>query len=755
MRKVIGVILATLLFIIAVTGCSTKDNKGIEEAGKGLEAIEADKVLKGGLSKGRYVEENIVLPQGITPNEFVSITASPNGEIELYAYNDGSYEKYLYSEKSWKKAEADALQEFNDFNTHSFMIQKVFYGEDKKQYLLGNTTGYFNALYRLSDSGVFEKVEIKRFKETSEDWDNIPYRPKVLKVLENGMIAAAYPWRVIEVYSPDGQSMLEEYTCGGSCLLGAEGNMLYYTDQNDKEVRSIDIETKEKGNPRPIEINAFDTAILELDNKTAYLSNASGIHQNKEGGSLWETLIDGSQSSLAMPFSTLADFVIGTEDDYYIVLTNMENSTDIAVKHIYYDADVSSVPPIELSIFSIDDNSSIRQAIPIFQERHPEVRINFRNANGNNKVKYTYGVKNPEQTVTLKDQINALNTELLAGRGADILVLDGMPIESYIDKGVLEDMGSIFNPLKASGELLPNITDPYDSDGKVYAMPLRFKLPVIYGALDAVNAANSIKELAEYARNNKEIPLFAPSNYRALAAWLIMTNYDQITGQDNEIDEAALRDFLEAINSISEAIHASDDAELDCMGNGRGAAWGYWVAGAVDVHKKEYESNIEEIGALNEYAIIAEVAQKWQGAYRAINHSFKANALIGINSAGSQKELAKEFIQLLFSEEIQRLDIGDGFPVNKAAMEEWVKLNKEGYGFTVGDGEYSVHAFYPKQESREDLYETICEVAKPMVNDIVIVDMILDEAERYLRGDITAEQAASNAVASIHLYQSE
>jgi hypothetical protein len=42
-----------------------------------------------------------------------------------------------------------------------------------------------------------------------------------------------------------------------------------------------------------------------------------------------------------------------------------------------------------------------------------------------------------------------------------------------------------------------------------------------------------------------------------------------------------------------------------------------------------------------------------------------------------------------------------------------------------------------------------------MVNDITIVDMILDEAERYLRGDITAEQAASNAVSSIHLYQSE
>ena len=745
MRKIIGGILVTLLLISAVTGCSSRDNQ----------EIETEKDLEGELSMGRYVEESLVLPEGIAPNEFVSITAAPNGEIELYAFNDGSYEKYLYREGTWSKEETEALQEFNKYEEHNFMIQKVFYGEDKKQYLLGNTMEYCNALYRLSEAGVFEKVELKRFEDTNEEWGNMPYRPNVLKVLKNGMIAAAYPWRVLEVYSSDGQSVLQEYNCGRSCLLAAEGNTIYYADQNDKEVLSVNIETKEEGSPRPIEINTFDTAILEMNTKTAYIGNSSGIHQYKEGGSLWETLIDGSQCSLSMPSNTLTDIVIGPKDEYYIVLSNTENRLDITLKHIFYDENISSVPPIELSIFSIEDNPTIRQAIPIFQEMHPEVRVNFRNANVNNKVKYTYGIKDPEQTVTLKDQINALNTELLAGRGADILVLDGMPIDSYIDKGVLEDMGSIFTSMKASGELLPNITDPYYLDKKVYAMPIRFMLPVIYGSLDAVNAANSIQELAEYAHSNSDTPLLAPSNYRALAAWLIMTNYDQITDQGNEIDEAALQNFLKTVNSISEAIHASDDVEADFMNSNKGRTWGYWVSGAIRVHKQDYQTNIEEIGGFGDLAIIAEVVQKWQGAYKAINNSYKPNTLIGLNSAGSQKELAKEFIQLLFSEDIQRIDLMDGFPVNQAAIKEWVKIDKEGYGYSVGDGEYTVEAFYPKLETREHLYETICSVAKPMVNDLTLVDMILDEAERYLRGDITAEQAASNAVSSIHLYQSE
>jgi hypothetical protein len=745
MKKVFCVMMIALLLILTVTGCSTGDNK----------VKEADKALDGGISMGRYVEEDMMLPQGVEASEFLSITVSPNGDIELYAYNGGIYEKYLYIDKSWSEVDAEALQSFNNMSASKFMIRNVFYGEDKKQYLLGYTLSeYRNALYRLSDTGEFEQVEVKRFDDSYEEWRNVPYRPNVLKVLENGMIVAVYPWRVVEVYSPDGQSMISEFNCGRSCILGAEGNVIYHTDQNDKEILSTNMETKEEGIPRPIEIEAFDTGVLEIANGIAYVSSISGIHLNKEGGSLWETLIDGSQSSLGMPSKTLTNFILGTEDDYYLVFTNMENS-GVNLKHIFYDESISSVPPIELSIFSIDDNATIRQAITVFQESHPDVRINFRVANLGQRVKYTYGLKNPEETVTLKDHINALNTELLAGRGADILVLDGLPIASYIDKGVLEDMGSIFAPMKASGEILPNITAPYFSEDKVYAMPLRFKLPIIYGDSNAVNAANSLAELAEYARNNKEIPLLRPSNYRALAAWFLITNYDQILSSKNDIDEAALQDFLETIHILSDAINASDDVELDYMNTIKGRAYGYWVSASINVHKKEFQTNIEELGGIQDFAVPIEVVHEVHGSFRAINNSFKANGLVGINSEGNQKELALEFIQLLFSKEIQSLDLLDGFPVNKAAVEEWVKYENDSFNYSVTDGEYDIRALYPKEKPRKEIYESVCAADKPMVNDMTMLDMLLDEAERYLRGDITAEQAAKNAVASINLYLSE
>lgn len=740
MKRKMGLFLVALMLLAAITGCSSKTK-------------EADKTSEEELSMGRYVEEDMGLPSGVDPSGFLSIAISPSGEIELYAFSNRGYEKYLYVNKSWNKAEE--TMQFDGLDFGNLSISDVFYGEDGEQYVLCDTfTEYRNELYRLSGSGKYEKVEVKRFEDSNEEWHNIPYRPQVLKVLENGMIAAVYPWGVIEVYSSDGQSTLWEYNCGKSCLLTAEGNTLYYIDSNDKEILSTNMETKEEGAPRPVEVDVYDSGTLVVKNGSMYIGNTSGISLNKEGSTLWEILIEGSQTSLSMPSQILRKFILGAEDEFYYALSNVDY-TEVALKHVYYDETVSSVPPVELSIFSIEDNPTIRQAVSAFQAVHPEIKVTFRVANVGNRVKYTYGIKDPEETITLKDHINALNTELLAGRGADILVLDGIPIDSYIEKGVLEDMGSIFTPMKDEGRLLSNITDPYFTNGKVYAMPIRFKLPIIYGASEAVDASKTIEELAEYARNSGDTPLLTPSNYRALAAWFLVTNYGQIFNQDNEIDEAALKSFLKTIDILAKAINASDDAEMDYMNTGSSTTWGYWVSSNFNVYARKALTNIEEVGGFMEMAIPLKVSKVWsQGGFKVLNNSFKAQGLVGVNSATGQKELAFEFIQLLYSDKIQGQDLQDGFPVNKAALEKMIQEDKT-ISMGATDGEHDIMADYPTADERNKIYESICTLDKPMVNDLAMMDMILDEAERYLKGDITAEQAAQNAVASINLYLTE
>ena len=61
--------------------------------------------------------------------------------------------------------------------------------------------------------------------------------------------------------------------------------------------------------------------------------------------------------------------------------------------------------------------------------------------------------------VTVADRIRALNARILAGDGPDILVLDGLPTESYIEKGILADLNPLLGDLKE--ELLPSVLSAY------------------------------------------------------------------------------------------------------------------------------------------------------------------------------------------------------------------------------------------------------------------------------------------------------
>ena len=62
--------------------------------------------------------------------------------------------------------------------------------------------------------------------------------------------------------------------------------------------------------------------------------------------------------------------------------------------------------------------------------------------------------------VTRTDALKTLNTEIMAGKGPDILILDGISSETYAEQGMLEDLSGI---LKEAG-LLDNIESAYTKE---------------------------------------------------------------------------------------------------------------------------------------------------------------------------------------------------------------------------------------------------------------------------------------------------
>ena len=77
---------------------------------------------------------------------------------------------------------------------------------------------------------------------------------------------------------------------------------------------------------------------------------------------------------------------------------------------------------------------------------------------------------------------NKLNTDIVSGNAPDILVLDSdMPVDSYISKGLFEDMTNYFNndAELSKGQFLDHVMEAFKTDGKMYKLIPSFSVETV------------------------------------------------------------------------------------------------------------------------------------------------------------------------------------------------------------------------------------------------------------------------------------
>ncbi len=126
-----------------------------------------------------------------------------------------------------------------------------------------------------------------------------------------------------------------------------------------------------------------------------------------------------------------------------------------------------ATPTTEIVAYTLRENNSLRQVATQYQLSHPDV-----------KVTVQVGL-DQDSTLTKEDAIRALNTELLAGKGPDLILLDGLDINRYIEKGILKDLTSWVKSDEEAKQCLENIMGAYKVSEKIYALPMRFTIPTL------------------------------------------------------------------------------------------------------------------------------------------------------------------------------------------------------------------------------------------------------------------------------------
>lgn len=191
-----------------------------------------------------------------------------------------------------------------------------------------------------------------------------------------------------------------------------------------------------------------------------YFMNSQGIFHQTWTGSMSEQLLAGELGALSQSsFYSMA--VVDSER----LLAAVSNDGRAKVLSFQWNQNAPSRPETELRIYSLRENSEISQAIVQYQKQHPEILIHLE-----------VGLDGSEGA-SQDDLVKALNTEIMAGKGPNLLLLDGMNIEAYQEKGMLSDLSGLW---EKGDDYFDAVLSAYEKNGKVCALPLRFQIPIMF-----------------------------------------------------------------------------------------------------------------------------------------------------------------------------------------------------------------------------------------------------------------------------------
>lgn len=750
-RNVLSAMLIISMAAGLFCGCSvgTGNNVGTAAAPNKSETQKQEEIQ----AKGRYGENNMELPQeeGKSVGDVIQLS---DGSLELYLNGDNEVSRYQLSDGVWEKQEKSMLEELGvTSNFH------MIYGQDGNRYVSYHEESDYKAHFVKLEEGQPPKELLEEVLSKKGDSGYYEKSPDYYGVTPDGTILMSDRGETT-VYNQDGKELFSMPQEWSSMDWRPGGFLFEYTYLTIGDSGFLEYNVKEQSGAARAEY-AYQSSSdygdqfspVAPDRKGGFFAlNQEGIHHINQGGSIWETVVDGKLNSLGMPSANLRKLFVGNEDDFYVWIGTPESDE---IKHYVYDPEMPSAPSRTLTVYGLDlsKNDTIRQAASLFQLDNPDIAVELID-----------GAESSGST-TVSDTIRALNTELLSGNGADVLVLDGLPVESYIEKGILENMKELLKPMIESGELMANVSEPFtEADGGIYQIPARMILLAAYGDQKAIDSLGSLKAIKTYQEDTANKPIRSKTKYENLLRQILCLTYDEVVDtKNNKIVPGKIKELLETVQTVGEANGAkavfdeSEDSGMGYVYNMSFGTTGFLVSDYDRLDRGLSSIAIEAVDGLYCMMMPFSVIKKNQLTLQPVNRSYIPVGMLGINKGGRQTELAREFVLYVLGSKVQGSDLSDGLPVNRKAVDEWM-IDKKSSQYSVGvsgaDG-YSLSGVWPDEKEKTQVFQLAGEADHPILVDRVIMGIIVDETKGFFEGSLSLEQAAQNAENKAKLYFSE
>ena len=250
---------------------------------------------------------------------------------------------------------------------------------------------------------------------------------------ENGTVLIVDPGNGVAEINPSDGSLVRRYEEGIRVdFIGTAGKMLFTIQ--DQTLHGYDLDTgkpldnisalTEQIQSDEQDVNWTTTSSFPLmflkgdeDNSLFYIDH-TGVYRYVLGGSTVEQIIDGSLNSLSSPDTGTVAWGQDSDGNFYVGCNAGE---DIRIYSYVYSKDTPTTPDTELTVYSLKDSNFIKQAAVLFQKKYPDIYVNIEAG------------MSGDDSVTDTDALKVLNTEIMAGTGPDVLLLDGISEDTFIE----------------------------------------------------------------------------------------------------------------------------------------------------------------------------------------------------------------------------------------------------------------------------------------------------------------------------------
>lgn len=560
-------------------------------------------------------------------------------------------------------------------------------------------------------------------------------------------------------------------------LAVADGGIHYYDIDTGKPIEDESAFTKlfaaNEQNLSRNTTSSYTSLFLAGDEKDSlFFVDKRGIYRYAFGGSIAEQIADGNLNSLNSPDTALLDMVKDSQGRFYLLISDYSSGRTARILRYEYSEEVAAVPDTELTVYSLKESRFMRQAAAIFQKKYPDIYLNLETG------------MTGEDAVTTTDALKTLNTEIMAGKGPDVLILDGISEETYVEKGLLADLSGILSKVQETDGILENILDPYKKeDGNIYSMPVKFAIPVMAGHQEDIEKVTDLASLAdlveahqdEYKLENGR-PVRMPMN-QVCSPELLLTDLADVSAgawlkEDGTLDEEALTQYLAQANRMyqptremmEEALgedqiyYFYDQQEMKYGINATDVLDGQCIVGLGRIYSSDEIANLYSTERYDDSIHV----KLWNGQEE---NCFIPIQTIGISAKAREKDAAEKFVEFLFSQEGQGIGASNGIPVNKAVFHNadyWKKGEEDEIlwvsSHSYNDGSSQEQTFECRQQTEaytEQFLAMAESLEKPSKENEFILSAVRDAGTRYLKGECSLDEAVKAAVQEVNLYLSE